>query len=612
MNAPAWLYELLPNAVEEDVVLSASSVALTVGDWYCTDPADSSGNTVTKAVAAALTNAGGPRGICVEAAQPGATLKGRVDAYVPPGITGLGAGAVQSVKINTTTARSERTATPSSSDYLVGRADTAGGLTMDFELPGLTANVPVPANPADDGVMLYASAGAWVKTTTVEITNSGAALSFGSNPATASAINVINWSSDNRIAGKSSGGTTVALFHWTSGDRIAIGSSSVSILGADISTGTGTITFNIGGTFLASIGSSSLNLQFGGAALATTGTVRVCHGYSQYGRDFANSVSVPLFLWGVNANDRLDIGGAGVQTVVLNYSSAASLVISGSGVFEYVFTSTTLDGNQNTLTDWASISLGTSTAAGSLINLQNTTSLIELRNFANTGDLLVLSTSTDDTLRFGNDSGVAGIHLRTGTGALRGFVGGTEVLNISGTITDFKAAALNAADIADPSAPSAGNSRLYAINGQWRAKDAVSAREDVSFADLGGTSNFSPANGQVIKRKIRLNTSSASTVTVDSFTLPDNSIVQAEAWLRARDRTTNDSAWYVVRAGAKRNGGGAAALVGAMAFSSSGEDDSAWGPVLDVSGNDLRLRFVGDGTNIVDVEAHWVIHVSAL
>lgn len=548
------------------------------------------------------------------------------------------------------------------------------------------ASLPsAPANPGDDGKIVYASAGQFITSSTVKVTNSGAGLSFGSNPAGYSGATVMAWSSDNRLAGRSTGGSSVSLFHWTASDRINIGSSTI-ITGFDLSSGTGSFSFfTNSGTTAFTVG-SALNLFFGASTVASAGTVRGPATFSVQCRDAANSANISLIA--LNGADRIDVGsGTAAGNLVFNASGAAQFVWSFGGTF----TARMLTGGELRLGD-------VNTATGAMINVKNGVSIIEARNFANAGDLLVASTSTDDTVRFGNDTGVAGIHLRTGTGSIRGFVGGTEVINLSSTIADFKSlelrfgtnpatgakinvpnnvsivefrnaansadvaalgtdgsdqlyvgggagpaqirlqaigntriyvnsnlrydfgdatlgltnVAINAANIVDPSAPSAGNARLYAINGQWRSKDAVSAREDLTFTDLGGTSNFAPANGQVIKRKLRTNTTSAATVTLDSFTLPDNSIVQAEAWVRARDRTTGDSAWYVVRAGAKRNGGGAAALVGAMAFSSSGEDDATWGPVLDANTNDLRLRFVGDGTNIVDVEAHWSIYVSAL
>src|SRR6185436_14955536 len=107
--------------------LDVASVALQVGDWFCTSPADPTGATVTKAVAAALAVAGAPLAIAIESAQPGQAVRGIPVGMVPNAITGLGAGSVSAVKVNTTTARSARVASPVGTDYLVGIADTAGG-----------------------------------------------------------------------------------------------------------------------------------------------------------------------------------------------------------------------------------------------------------------------------------------------------------------------------------------------------------------------------------------------------------------------------------------------------------------------------------------------------
>ena len=71
----------------------------------------------------------------------------------------------------------------------VNTATEAIDVTFDGSI---VPTMAVPVNPTDDGKIWYASAGAGVLTSTVKIANSGASLTFGSNPGSVSPISVIS------------------------------------------------------------------------------------------------------------------------------------------------------------------------------------------------------------------------------------------------------------------------------------------------------------------------------------------------------------------------------------------------------------------------------------
>jgi hypothetical protein len=133
---PSWLADLLKGPTVVDHKLSASSAELAVGDWFCADPSDASGDTVTRVSAAALAAAGAPLAISLQAYLPGARVRGLAADYAPPAITGLGVGAVVPVLVNPTTARSERVAGLAPGDFGVGVASTGGGLTIGITTAG--------------------------------------------------------------------------------------------------------------------------------------------------------------------------------------------------------------------------------------------------------------------------------------------------------------------------------------------------------------------------------------------------------------------------------------------------------------------------------------------
>jgi hypothetical protein len=114
--------------------LAASSAAVVVGDNVClASQGGATEPTVTKAVAAALTNAFGGAGVVLKAASPGGMVLIANAGMLSPSVTGLASGSPGHVIINTTTARCQRVASVGGSDYAVGKVDNTGWMLVNLK-----------------------------------------------------------------------------------------------------------------------------------------------------------------------------------------------------------------------------------------------------------------------------------------------------------------------------------------------------------------------------------------------------------------------------------------------------------------------------------------------
>lgn len=111
------------------VLLDGASAAVAAGDVVCDACVSSSESRVTKAVAAALTNAGAAFGVVVYGGAPGSYVLVALGGFLPPTLTSLGSTA-GFVRVNTTTARCERVASIGASDYPVGTVGSTGQLAI--------------------------------------------------------------------------------------------------------------------------------------------------------------------------------------------------------------------------------------------------------------------------------------------------------------------------------------------------------------------------------------------------------------------------------------------------------------------------------------------------
>lgn len=110
--------------------IDGSSASIAVGDCVCLASSSGSAPKVTKAVAAALSNAKAVFGIALQSGTAGAKIQVAISGMVSSTITGLDAAASGFVRVNTTTARCEQVPYFTSLDYKVGCVDNAGALTI--------------------------------------------------------------------------------------------------------------------------------------------------------------------------------------------------------------------------------------------------------------------------------------------------------------------------------------------------------------------------------------------------------------------------------------------------------------------------------------------------
>lgn len=227
MASPSWVEDFIPRAVIWKGTLSAASASLAVGDWFCIDPSDLTGGTATRVTVDALAAAGAPLGIANVATLPGGAVSGYVAGFVPSAVTGLGAGAVEPVRVNTSTARSERVVSLAPTDYAAGISDTAGGLNAKIEVT-LVGTLATPASPGDNNEVAYASAGDLAYADGVKIEASGNALTaatyiaIGAAPADSGGLRLSNGSANGINFESSPDGTDVVGMYVDSSEVLQI------------------------------------------------------------------------------------------------------------------------------------------------------------------------------------------------------------------------------------------------------------------------------------------------------------------------------------------------------------------------------------------------------
>lgn len=105
--------------------------------------------------------------------------------------------------------------------------------------------------------------------------------------------------------------------------------------------------------------------------------------------------------------------------------------------------------------------------------------------------------------------------------------------------------------------------------------------------------------GIEFRRRI-VTTIDATTTTVDTIPILDNTTVTIFARVTGDVSSGANSGVYFIMAGVKRTGGGAATLVGVSTTAMGGEDDAAWDAFVDVDGgNNARVRVKGAGATTV-------------
>ncbi len=170
------------------------------------------------------------------------------------------------------------------------------------------------------------------------------------------------------------------------------------------------------------------SLSIGVTATATNGLIKLAN--NETGIQFSDGAGSEIR--GINAVlGSLRIGQSTLVTdILLGVKTGGSINLQVNGGNEYTFDSTTLDGNQNTLTDWASISLGSSAAAGGAINLTNNTFIYQKDLGGTSGSIFGISSS--DRLVVGNATIIDDVDF-TALSNQNWYIGGAQVMRMGST-----------------------------------------------------------------------------------------------------------------------------------------------------------------------------------
>ncbi len=255
-------------------------------------------------------------------------------------------------------------------------------------------------------------------------------------------------------------GNSVPTLSLSSG-RIKLGYADTAILGLDILSARSDATLQValGGSNVTQFGLDYVALQMG-SPVAATGNLRLRHSFTVRGRTNAGA-DADVINWGVAANDRLDIGSAGVSTATYGVATGGEHNFLVSGMAIFTVSASTVDfrlleasfgaTNSNPLVRQGTSSDATDTTTRTFEiagqNKSGNTSTIAGHVLARAGDATGAGgthVGGTYTVRGGDATGASGtrtgggLDLRAGTGAtangsLRLLNSSTERIKIDGT-----------------------------------------------------------------------------------------------------------------------------------------------------------------------------------
>jgi len=496
------------------------------------------------------------------------------------------------------------TALDLASNFITSLADPVNpqdGATKAYVDLKTGGGIPTPANPADDGKMLYAAAGVWTQTSTVK--SDGSSVRTGANPSTTGVLRLsnadaINWRN-------AANGADLAGITMNASDQVVLGGTT-GVTGVRLEVATGgfhLVRFN-GVTeysFSETAFSMTANvIQFNTAQ--TAALLNTTHNVTFWnGRNNANNANVLLMRWGVSAADELAIGATAVTALHLDVATGAATNIRVNGANEYTFNSTTADWQGNSLTNALSgafssfVSIGASAAAAGALRLANNTN-ISWRNAANSADVVGVLVNTSNVLVLGADAQVAGAELRMASGTFTIFGAATAEYVFSSTtldgnqntLTDWASIALGA------SPATAGTARL-------------TYGDSIQFRDFAGAANsFGMAYGVDGNDILRLgdNTINAGiqlrTKTGGSVALYVNNVLEYtfdSAGLDGNQNSLTD--WSLISLGATPSTTGAVRLSNNTTISWRNAANSADAIGLQFGATDILV--LGEATNVASV-----------
>jgi hypothetical protein len=283
---------------------------------------------------------------------------------------------------------------------------------------------PLAAGAGDDGKIFYASGGVPVLSAAeLRINSTGTSLLLGSNSASETAAGQILTSNGFGLRSKTFAGTSVILFSFSSADRLDIGGTGVGRMVANVGAANDFVVSH-NGVFSTTFTATAVTLPLGGTA-ATAGSLRVAHGFNLLGRDFANAANCNVIAFGSAGNDRIDIGGTNVASIVSNVATGNTHTWRVNSVDAVSITSTGLRLHFG----------GTVATAGDIRLITNAT--VQWRDAGNTNNMVGIQYAAQ-TLVLGQSTINDGTIYHIGSGIHDFRVAGTTEYTFSASVADFK------------------------------------------------------------------------------------------------------------------------------------------------------------------------------
>jgi hypothetical protein len=357
---------------------------------------------VILANASAIAGGAVPCGVVVDAGAPGQRVRIALGGLLTHDVTGLGADGYARLDAN---GRMELVASYSAGDYVLGRSNTSGDAYLDvqgrpMDASGGGGSMAVAGDLLGTGSVLASPrVGTLTGILGVVSVLAGAALSFGTNPATVGSLRHAT-TSVLMAARNNTNTANIAVLTAGSANQIIVGSDGAA--GAlptliDFYASTSGFQFRpVGTTIRALIGDTGtfIGPALVVAALTTTpvstiGDIRVANGTSILSaRNAANTADLALL---ATTSDILTVGsGAGfANSCSQTYVAATSAVLFAVAGSQRV----TVQTSTLTLSTGVALLLGGTVSATGEIRAAHNTTIIAARNSANSADVGILAFS---------------------------------------------------------------------------------------------------------------------------------------------------------------------------------------------------------------------------
>jgi hypothetical protein len=367
------------------------------------------------------------------------------------------------------------------------------------------------------------------------------------------------------------------------------------------------------------------------ASPATTGLVRgSAVEFLVVGRNDSDTANVPLLSWGAFGLDCVQIGDVLAESVFLSVKASGNVQIfdnlavmqtfSKAGGIAFATTSTFNISQDVAAGAGATATIkaqgGGATFAGGKLSLEAgdpgaggapTGIDLEMEASATVSGTLAVkggAFGTLATIAYANGSPETTITL--GPSATPARIDANELRLDAANIAMFSAAGdfgggtgvINIANATTAPTSITDSVKLYATGKSLQAKAYALCTLMPAVEDAAGTEDLRAKD----RRARRLTTTDATVTTAYTFAIPNNSAASFDVDVVAYTLSNGTSAVYNIKGGAKRFGGGNAALIGAPVVTTF-EDNAAYDALMDISTTNVVIKVTG----VVGTDVEWFV-----